>query len=153
MRKIEVALNRTLKLSNVISVSLNENTTVQPEVVIRQMEDYIKSKGAMPVGPVVQQVCVYMSDDKLKTEVRILRQSNIFINHIEYPYLIESVHRVKQCIFAHYIGPEEKIGVACDKINVAAFENDIELKGSTYTVFLDRRENDDIVADVFMETI
>jgi len=41
---------------------------------------------------------------------------------------------------------------AYDKINLYAFENDIKLKGDSYTVFVDsQEENDTIIADVFME--
>ncbi len=39
-----------------------------------------------------------------------------------------------------------------DKIQLEAFENDIPLKGDSYTIFVDRdEENETITADVFME--
>lgn len=38
------------------------------------------------------------------------------------------------------------------KINLEAFEKDISLKGDSYTIFVDRNEEDEtITADVFME--
>ena len=41
---------------------------------------------------------------------------------------------------------------AYDKINLEASENDIKLKGDSYTVFVDQDEEEGtIIADVFME--
>ena len=41
---------------------------------------------------------------------------------------------------------------AYQKLGVYAFENDIQLKGDSYTVFV-KKEEENIVADVFMECL
>ena len=46
---------------------------------------------------------------------------------------------------------EEKLKFAYDKINLEAFESDVELENCNYTIFVDKNaENDTIVADVFV---
>lgn len=71
---------------------------------------------------------------------------------VEQPYNMVPVIRVLNCMYCRYIGPEEKLKFACDKIQLEAFENDIPLKGDSYTIFVDRNEEDEtIIADVFME--
>ena len=54
-----------------------------------------------------------------------MRQANNFIHNVEAPYTMESVLRVRNCMYARYTGPEEKLKLAYDKINVTAFEEDI----------------------------
>jgi hypothetical protein len=54
-------------------------------------------------------------------------------------------------MYVRYTGPEEKLKFAYDKIALTAFEDDIPLKGDSYTMFVDRNEEEDtIVAEVFM---
>ena len=47
---------------------------------------------------------------------------------------------------------EENLQFAYQKLGVYAFENDIKLKGDSYTIFVKQDENE-FVADVFMETL
>ena len=55
-------------------------------------------------------------------------------------------------MYCRYTGPEEKLKFAYDKIQLTAFEENIPLKGDSYTIFVDKNEEDEtIVADVFME--
>ena len=64
---------------------------------------------------------------------------------------MESVIRVPDCMYCRYTGPEEKLKFAYDKINLEAFEEDIELQPCNYTVFVDSNEEEEtIVADVFV---
>ena len=84
-------------------------------------------------------------------EIILMLQCNHFINSVEKPYSMESVLRVTDCMYCRYMGPEEQLKIAYDKINVEAFENDIELEGESYTVFVDENEEEGtIVADVFV---
>jgi len=53
-------------------------------------------------------------------------------------------------LYTRFIGKETKLKYAYDKLGVYAYENDIELKGSTYTVFVDE-DGENFIADVFME--
>ena len=53
-------------------------------------------------------------------------------------------------MFARFTEKEENLQYAYSKLGLFAFENDIKLKGDSYTVFVDKNE-EGIVADVFME--
>ena len=92
-----------------------------------------------------------MNDEgQLYVKISLIRQANNFIHNVEPPYTMESVLRVKNCMYARYTGPEEKLKLAYDKINVTAFEEDIELSNTSYTIFVDKQD-DNIVADIFVE--
>ena len=82
----------------------------------------------------------------------MLMQCNTFLHQIEQPYGMESIICVPDCFYCRYRGPEEKLKFAYDRLQIEAFEQEICLKGSSYTIFVDRNEEEEtIVADVFME--
>ena len=84
-------------------------------------------------------------------KMQFMLQTDNFIHNVEPPYKMDSILRVKNCLYARYIGPEDKLKFAYDKLGVYAFENDIELDGCNYTIYVDRNEEDEtMVADVFM---
>ncbi|NLD49587.1 MAG: hypothetical protein GX660_20765 [Clostridiaceae bacterium] len=149
--KIQIGYNKTLKLTNVLikEINLKESEDLEKEVL--QMENYLKNKGVQPIGPLIQYTEVESSEiDEFKLAIKIFRQSNTYIHNIEAPYKMEPVIRVKNCMYARYTGEESKLKFAYDKINLTAFEEDIPLKGDSYTIFV--AQNDDgITADVFME--
>ncbi len=64
---------------------------------------------------------------------------------------MESILRVTDCMYCRYIGLEEKLKIAYDKIGVEAFEKDIELSEESYTVFVNSNEEEGtITADIFI---
>ena len=52
---------------------------------------------------------------------------------------------------AHYTGPLSQSQLASSKLQIHAFENDIKMTGSSYTIYVNQ-DDDDAVVDVFMET-
>ena len=149
--KIQVNNNKTLKLTNVliIEVDLKESEGLDKEIL--NMENYIKNKGAMPIGPLIQYANVeHDGVNDPKVIIKLIRQSNTFIHNIEAPYKMESVIRVTNCMYARYTGDESTLKFAYDKINLIAFEENIPIKGDSYTIFVDNTD-DGIIADVFME--
>lgn len=153
MPKLQFNQNKVLKLQNVLIVEFDlENEDVKYDLLIEKMQSYIKVKGAIQIGPLIQYTKPFVNDEEeLDMEINLLLQCNNFIHSVEKPYTMESVLRVQDCMYCHYIGPEEKLKFAYDKINLEAFENDIELTGESYTVFVDQNEEEGtIVADVFM---
>lgn len=150
MPKLQVS-NKTLKLTNVLIAKMTAED-MQDMTFAEKMENYIKSKGYQPIGPLVQYTGVEQGENgEQELVIRMLRQANGYINHAEPPYTMESVLRVPNCLYTRFIGPQEKLGIAYDKLSVYAYEEDIPLTGSSYTVFVNQLENEDIVADVFME--
>ena len=151
MNKIIISNNKILKLQNVFSLELDINNNEEVMTKIIQMENYIKSKGAIPIGPLIQKTkCVVNEEGQLEVKIYLMRQANNFIHNVETPYKMESVIRVRNCMYARYTGPEEKLKLAYDKINVVAFEEDIELSNENYTIFVDQQD-DNIIADIFVE--
>lgn len=150
MNEIVLSKNKNLKLSNVLITRIS-NKDEKIDNVIVQMENYLRTKGGIPIGPLIQKTEYYMNDDgQLFVDLYFMRQANNFIHNVEPPYTMESVLRVKNCMYARYTGPEEKLKLAYDKINVTAFEEDIELSNTSYTIFVDKQD-DNIVADIFVE--
>lgn len=152
MKKLQFYENKVLRLINALKnkILLEENFNL--DIVIEQMQSYIKTKGAVQIGPLIQNIRAFMNDDnEMDMELIMMLQCNNYIHNVEPPYSMESVIRVPNCMYCRYIGPEDKLKFAYDKIHLEAFENDIELEDCSYTIFVDRNEEDEtIVADVFI---
>ena len=156
MSKLQYNPNKILKLQNVLIGKMNleeENVDINP--LVEKMQSYIKVKGATQLGPLIQQTKTFVNDaEELDVEINFLLQCNNYIHNVETPYRMESVLRVPDCMYCRYMGPENKLRFAYDKINLEAFENDIELTGESYTVFLEQNEEEGtVVADVFMPKV
>lgn len=151
MNKIELNYDKSLKLTNAVTVEIDTQQDENLALVADKLDNYIKAKGYMPVGPLIQ-YCGIKDDRENGAEVvmKFIRQSSQFINHTDEPYSCSSFLRVKNCMYARYIGPEESFHFAYDKINLAAFEDNIKLIGDSYTIYVNETA-DDVIIDVFME--
>lgn len=151
MSKLKLNENKILKLTNVLEKIIQADEMITYTIEIEKMHNYLKTKGVMPIGPLIQYANAFVNErGELIMEIKLLVQSNNFINNVESPYQMEPLIRVKNCIYVRYQGEESKLKFAYDKINLTAFEEDIPLKGDSYTIFVDQQE-DNIIADVFME--
>lgn len=104
--KLKLSYNKTLKLSNVImrEVVLSEANELDKQVL--QMENYIKSKGAMPIGPLIQKTKYLINEEgQLDVKIYLMWQSNNYLTHVEIPYKTESIIRVQNCMYVRYTGP------------------------------------------------
>lgn len=154
MSELQYCSNKSLKLTNVLKYKvLVDKEDFDINIAIERMQSYIKSKGAMQIGPLIQYTNTFKNDmGAVDLEVIILLQCNKFLHNVESPYFMESLIRIHNALYCRYIGPEKKLKVAYDKINVEAFQENIELKNSIYTVYVNNDlEKDIMVADVFME--
>ncbi len=152
-REVSISDNKTLKLTNVLILNVEIGEGTDPSASVYQMENYIKSKGATPVGPLIQKSGVYINDKgQPSVMLSLMRQTNNFIHNVELPYRMESILRIKNCMYAHYVGPEECLKFAHDKIRIKAFEDYIELSKDNYTIFI-AHQNENLIADVFVEKI
>jgi effector-binding domain-containing protein len=149
--KINLSYSKTLRLNNVLIFEVAQTDDTNINLELNRIDNYIKSKGNQPVGPFVQYTALKSSDDgNVNLVIKLLRQSSNYINNVEYPYSMESVLRIIDCMYVRFTGEETKLSLAYDKINLAAFEEDIALKGDSYTI-ITGRVDDTIAADVFME--
>lgn len=154
MSKIDLSYNKSLKLTNVLiyELMLSEVSSETDQIVL-QMENYIRAKGASPVGPMIQKSFYSFNEQgEIEIKLHLMRQANNFINHVEHPYRFASTIRVTNCMYARFTGPGEKLKFAYDKINVVAFEENIDLSNENYTIFIEQQD-DSIVADVFVEKV
>ena len=153
MSKLQFRDNKTLKLNNVLKYKiLLDNEDFKLNVAIEQMQSYIRTKGAMQVGPLIQYTRTFLNENgELDMEIVMMLQCNNYIHSVEQPYSMESVIRVQNALYCRYTGPENTLKFAYDKINVEAFEQDIKLADCNYTIFLDSNQEEGItVADVFV---
>lgn len=150
MNEIKVAENKTLKLTNVLSRKIQPEEFGSMPLVLTQMQNFIKSNDAQPIGPLVQAVVVGSGPDHAP-ELHIMQQATQFISKMEPGYHMDAVLRVKSCLYAHYTGPLSQSQLAASKLQIHAFENDIKLSGTTYTIYVNQ-DDDEAVVDVFMET-
>ncbi|RDU21884.1 hypothetical protein [Anaerosacchariphilus polymeriproducens] len=149
--KLQVSLNKALKLTNVISKEFEEKDFENFDEEVVKMENYIVSKGVLPLGPLIQYTNGFINENgQFEAKVLLMRQVSDHIQSTEEPYTYESLISVKNCIYVRYVGDESNLKFAYDKLNLTAFEEEIPLKGNSYTVFVNKDE-DTITADVFME--
>ena len=161
MREIQIAQNKTLKLTNVLARKIEAEEFANLQIVLTQMQNFMKSNNAQPIGPMIQ--CVKIpGGPNPQPEVYMMQQTTQLIPRMEPGYTQDAVLRVRGCLYAHYTGPMENSQLASyklqvhafendQKLNIFAFENELELNGNVYTIFVNQ-DDDDAVVDVFMET-
>lgn len=141
--------DKTLKLTNVVAIESteyqdDENTLVQ----------FVDRHSLKTVGPLVYYNSAFLDSDG---EVSIVRRTmtqvgtlpTINTSHIN----IYKNITVENCLFARFKGREEDLKYAFSKIELHAYEENLQLKGDSYTILLESNEQGDITADIFMETL
>ena len=148
MREIQTAENKTLKLTNVVSRRIQPEEFNNMQIVLTQMHNFIKSNNAQPIGPIVQAMVV--GEDR-QMHLYMMQQATQLIPQMDPGYHMDAILRVKNCLYAHYTGPMSQSGLASQKLNIMAFEHELELTGTVYTIFVNQ-DDDEGVVDTFMET-
>ena len=102
--KIKLSNGKTLKLANIMIQEVNLKESADFSAVVLQMENYIKSKGAMPLGPLIQKTVYNVNEEgQLDIKIYLMRQSNNFIHNVGSPYTMESLIKVKNCMYVRYM--------------------------------------------------
>ncbi|MBZ9606709.1 hypothetical protein G9F73_002510 [Clostridium estertheticum] len=149
--KIVVKENKILKLNNVLIREVSQNELIDINKITYMMDSYIKSKGNSTVGPMINYSFVEGDENgQTKVTIKLMIQLKNSIHNIEKPYELKNQIRVTNCLFARFTEKEENLQYAYSKLGLFAFENDMKLRGDSYTVFVGKNE-EGIVADVFME--
>ena len=150
MREIQVAEHKTLKLTNVLARKVDGSELGNLPVVLTQMQNFIRSHNAMPVGPTIQ--CLkFLTCPNPTSDLYFIQLVNHFISLLYPAYEMDAVLRVRNCLYAHYVGPMDHSSLASQKHDIYAFENEIERTGDVYSIYVNQ-DDDDAVIDVFMET-
>ena len=153
VEKISIRENKTLKLTNVLIRELSENEIIDIDKINYMMDSYIKSKGNSTIGPIINYSNLEVDENgQAKIRIKIMVQLKNPIYNVEAPYEIKKELKISNCLFARFNEKEENIQFAYQKLGVYAFENDIKLKGDSYTVFV-KKEEENITADIFMECL
>ena len=150
MNEIKVAENKTLKLTNVVSRRVMPVELGNMMVILTQLQNFIKSNNAQPIGPLVEAVKMGTGPDHTP-ELYMMQQATQMIPKMEPGYHMDAILRVKNCLYAHYTGPMSQSQLATAKLQIMAFENELDLTGDTYTIYVNQ-DDDQAVVDVFMET-
>ena len=150
MNEIKVAENKTLKLTNVLSRLVRPEELGNLPVILTQMQNFMKSNGAQPIGPLVQGIKMGTGPDHAP-ELYMMQQATQMIPQMEPGYHMDAVLRVKGCLYAHFTGPMDHSSLASQKLNIYAYEHEIELTGTAYSIYVNQ-DSENGVMDVFMET-
>ena len=77
MKKLQFNENKTLKLTNVLKYKiLLDEENFDFNVAIEQMQSYIKTKGAMQVGPLIQYTRTFINESgELDMEIVITEKT------------------------------------------------------------------------------
>lgn len=155
MSKLQFYENKVLKLTNVLKYKILLEEGFDFNVAIEQMQSYIRTKGAMQIGPLIQYTRAFLNDNnEMDMEIVMMLQCNNYIHSVESPYSMESVIRVPNALYCRYTGPETSLKFAYDKINLEAFEQNIKLADCNYTIFLDNNQEEGItIVDVFVPRV
>lgn len=144
--KIKVQKNKTLKLINTLTVDICTHELEALFLKVQQMENYIKVNGRKTIGPIVQ----YTRIGEENLETKIILQIDKNIEKLDSIYKYKEVLKVNNCLYCRYNGTNDKLDMAYSKLKVVAFEEDINLTGVVYTVYLNEDEENTVV-DIFME--
>jgi uncharacterized protein YecE (DUF72 family) len=122
------------------------------QALIEQMDLHILQKGAQPVGPLIQKTSIDVNDSgEPQMTITFIRQADTFIHHVDAPYRMKSVIKVSDCLYTRFIGEEDNIQFAYNKLQLVGYEEEVPLSSGTYTVFVDSNEDDGtITADIFV---
>lgn len=153
IEKIALRENKALKLNNVLIREVNQNEFMDINKITYMMDSYIKARGNAAVGPMINYSSASADESgQVKIILKLMVQLKNPIHNIEAPYEFKNQIKLSNCLFARFMEKEENLQYAYSKLQLHAFENDIKLKGDSYTVFVENKESS-VVADVFMETL
>ncbi|MCL2031755.1 MAG: hypothetical protein FWG96_00540 [Methanomassiliicoccaceae archaeon] len=149
-KSIEIVTGKTLKLKNVLSRYVISQDGTEMQKVMHMFNSYMKANRLTPYGPTTINTKSVFENGSLVQRSRMMVQVRETPAKVEPPYSFSELIRVENCVMARYHGNAASVQMAHGKIQVYAFENNIKLKGETYTVLIEQDGND-IMADVFME--
>ncbi len=95
MNEIKVAENKTLKLTNVVSRRIAPEELGNMMVALTQLQNFIKSHNAQPIGPLVQALKIGPAPEHAP-ELYLMQQATQLITQTEPGYEVDAVLRVKK---------------------------------------------------------
>ena len=155
MSKIEIQKNKTLKLQNVVSKRFNnilnqeDDEEANFENIVTSIDNQIKMKGAIQIGPLIQVTDTNVKEDDIDVSISFMLQADKFINNVDDGFKEYSVIKETNCYYTRFIGLQEDVNYAYQKIQIEAYEDDVKLSNKTYTIFVDEKDGISTI-DIFM---
>jgi hypothetical protein len=152
MPQIEFRENKVLKLTNVLSRKVPEKELFSQDKQVQMLHSWVQAKGYETLGPLVMYSSGITGTDVDGAPIidsRIMIQLKQDKVRLEIPYRFEKEIRIANCLLARFNDEAEKLQFATMKVQLFAYENDIELTGETYMVLI-KQEDKNLLADVFM---
>jgi len=148
--KITLKGKKTLKLNNVLIAKISNASPMEVQKRSHMMHNYIKSHGKSIVGPLVNHSYPEVNEEgQAQVNVELLMQLDSPLHSLDKNYEFKKQLKIENCLFARFHEKEENIKFAYFKLNVHAFENDMNLHGESYTVYV-KQTSDKLMADIFM---
>jgi hypothetical protein len=147
-REIEIVENKVLKLKNVLSKELVSGNPAETQRSMHMFETYIRSKDLEPYGPTIVRGTVIFDNGRPRERKEMMVQLRNVPSKVEPPHAFTESMRVENCMLARYKGEASGLPMAYGKMQVHAFEKEIDLVGETYTIVVGQ-DGDGILADVF----
>lgn len=148
--KIIIKENKSLKLVNCLCRKLCQPNSTEINKALYMANEYILSKNAAQTGPLIYYSSVDVGSDGA-TSITLMSIMQI-TGEISCgsPYEFRSDIIEWDCLFARFAEQESNLTFAYQKLGVYAFENDIKLKGDSYTVYVKKESSGHLIADIFM---
>ncbi|CDZ24863.1 hypothetical protein CCDG5_1764 [[Clostridium] cellulosi] len=149
--KLQLRENKALKITNALIYGAPLDAKFDIQRIVYMMQSYIKTKGWQTRGPLITSTSLSKSVEGSGPvlNTKIILQLTKPAESCESPYTFEPLIRVSPCLFVRFTGSVQDLQYASMKASVYAFENDIKLDGSSYTVFVNQNDQY-LLADVFM---
>lgn len=143
---IEMHYPKTLLLQNVVHARAQTNDPALFHQTAVGLDRFIRSRGAAPVGPLVQVTSV--DGNSRNTGLELLRQASLPIEAEPGRYAVSPAVEVRGCLLARFRGDVAHLHIVYSKFAVHSYENDLPLAGRFYAV-LAEQEGSALAADVF----
>ena len=146
MRPLEVKKSKGMKLSNVIIKQIEDNSDLERE--LKDLNIMANVLGFHLKGPQVIKKYPLVENGGLIEKTEFIIQCDGTVP----PDIPDEIHHLPEIhsgegLFVHFTGRIDSLSIVGSKISVYAYENEIQLTGETYNVFLDQ-ESPIITVDV-----
>lgn len=152
MNEIKIAEKKNVTFNNVLSRRLEAIDEESVDKSSKMFESYVKREGLTPYGPLIVRETTKLVGKEIDQKSEMLIQVKEAPSNVADPYAFEPKVRLEGCLMARFIGPLDKMHMAYSKMQVYAYEHDINLGPVNYTV-LSKGENGEFTADIFNEVL
>ncbi len=144
---IDVTYPRTLTLQNVAHTAFDPQDPVDIKRRAMRLSQAIRAGDAAPVGPLIQRT---RADDDVPSHELLRQASGPLANMPETVGFTRDL-RLPDCVLAQFRGAAADLPIVYSKFAVFAYEQELQLSGTFYTVIVDD-DGASVRADVFAAT-